>query len=86
MFEPVHGSAPKYAGKNVANPLAAILAAAMMLDHLGWTAEANVVNSAVRAAVKENQTPRDLGGSLGTRETGDWIANYVSKQGVATAG
>ena len=86
MFEPVHGSAPKYAGKNVANPLAAILAAAMMLDHLGWTAEANVMNSAVRAAVKEGHTPRDLGGSLGTRETGDWIANYVAKQGVATAG
>jgi len=85
MFEPVHGSAPKYAGKNHANPLAAILAAGMMLDHLGWRKEASVVEQAVRAAVHQGQTTKDLGGSLGTRESGDWVANYVTKQGVAKA-
>jgi 3-isopropylmalate dehydrogenase len=86
LFEPVHGSAPKYAGKNVANPLAAALAGAMMLDHLGWTEEATAIQAAVRASVRERQTTKDLGGSLGTREVGDWLANYISKQGVASAG
>ncbi len=86
MFEPVHGSAPKYAGKNVANPLAAVLAAAMMLDHLGWAPEAAAVQAAVRASVRERQSAHDLGGSLGTREVGDWLANHISKQGVASAG
>ncbi len=85
LFEPVHGSAPKYAGKNLANPLAAILAAGMMLDHLGWTDEAAAIQAAVRASVRENQTTRDLGGALGTREAGDWLANYIPRQGVARA-
>jgi 3-isopropylmalate dehydrogenase len=85
LFEPVHGSAPKYAGKNVANPLAAVLAAAMMLDHLGWAEEAASIQAAVRASVKEIHTTRDLGGSLGTREVGDWLANYIARHGVARA-
>jgi 3-isopropylmalate dehydrogenase len=85
LFEPVHGSAPKYAGKNVANPLAAVLAAAMMLDHLGWAEEAAAIRAAVRAAVHQNHTTKDLGGPLGTRESGDWLANYISKHGVARA-
>lgn len=79
MFEPVHGSAPKYAGKNVANPLAAVMSAAMMLDTIGWPDEAAVINQAVRAAVQQGKTTRDLGGSLGTREVGDWLAEYVTK-------
>jgi 3-isopropylmalate dehydrogenase len=83
MFEPVHGSAPKYAGKNISNPMAAIQTVAIMLDHLGWVAEAEAVNNAVRAAVHEGKTTRDLGGPLGTREVGDWLAEYVSKKGVA---
>jgi len=83
MFEPVHGSAPKYAGKNVANPMAAIQTVAIMLDHLGWMAEADAVDNAVRAGVHEGKTTRDLGGPLGTREVGDWLAEYVSKKGVA---
>jgi len=85
MFEPVHGSAPKYAGKNVANPMAAIMTAAMMLDYLGWEPEAAVINEAVREAVKQGQVPRDLGGPLGTRETGDWLANYIAKKGISRA-
>jgi 3-isopropylmalate dehydrogenase len=83
MFEPVHGSAPKYAGKNVSNPMAAIQTVAIMLDHLGWMAEADAINDAVRAAVHEGQTTRDLGGALGTREVGDWLANYIAKKGVS---
>jgi 3-isopropylmalate dehydrogenase len=86
LFEPVHGSAPKYAGKNVANPLAAILAGGMMLDHLGWADEAAAIKAAVQTAVRHRQTTQDLGGSLGTCEAGDWLANYISKQGVERAG
>jgi 3-isopropylmalate dehydrogenase len=85
MFEPVHGSAPSFAGKNIANPLAAILAAAMMLDHLGWVDEAATVRAAVRASVSENQTTSDLGGPLGTREAGDWVAAYITKRGLSRA-
>ena len=85
LFEPVHGSAPKYAGKNVANPVAAVLAGAMMLEHLGWDEEGAAIKAAVRTVVLENHTTKDLGGSLGTREAGDWLANYISKHGVARA-
>jgi 3-isopropylmalate dehydrogenase len=73
MFEPVHGSAPKYAGKNVANPFGAILTAGLMLEHLGHPAEAAEIERAVVRAVKENKTTQDLGGSLGTKETGDAV-------------
>lgn len=78
MFEPVHGSAPKYAGKNVANPVAAILTGGMMLDHLGLPQEAQWVEDAVRAAIAEGKTTRDLGGGLKTSEAGDWLANYIA--------
>ena len=79
MFEPVHGSAPPIAGKNVANPMGAILTAAMMLGHLGFLAEAARMESAVLAAVREKKVTADVGGSLGTRECGQWIAEQVSK-------
>lgn len=78
LFEPVHGSAPDIAGKNLANPMGAVLAAGMMCDHLGWTAEARAIESAVRAAIGDAKTTKDLGGSLGTREAGDWLANKVA--------
>jgi 3-isopropylmalate dehydrogenase len=77
MFEPVHGSAPKYAGKNVANPVGAILSAALMLEYLGLTAEANAVEASVKEAVVNGQGTAEIGGSLGTRETGDYIANQI---------
>lgn len=83
MFEPVHGSAPKFAGKNVANPIAAILSAAMMLENLGWSAESALMEEAVRTAIRRGHVTRELGGTLGTREAGDWIANYVTRKGVA---
>ncbi len=84
MFEPVHGSAPKYAGKNVANPLGAILTAGMLLDHIGMTQEATWVEDAVRASLAEGKTTKDLGGPLGTREVGDWLANFISARPVPT--
>ena len=77
MFEPVHGSAPKFAGKNVANPIGAISSAALMLETLGLRYEAAAIDSAVEAAVRENQVTQDIGGRLGTREVGDFIAAQV---------
>jgi 3-isopropylmalate dehydrogenase len=77
MFEPVHGSAPALAGKNVANPMGAILSAALMLDHLGLQPEALAVEAAVQEAVVSGQGTREIGGSLGTRETGDYIAARI---------
>ncbi len=77
MFEPVHGSAPKYAGKNVANPVGAILSAALMLETLGLDAEAKAIETAVEQAVRSGNVTKDIGGSLGTKETGDFIAERV---------
>jgi 3-isopropylmalate dehydrogenase len=79
MFEPVHGSAPSIAGKNIANPMGAILTAAMMLAHLGLNAEAQKIENAVLDAVRERKTTVDVGGALGTRECAQWIAKRVAK-------
>jgi 3-isopropylmalate dehydrogenase len=79
MFEPVHGSAPAIAGKNIANPFGAILTAAMMLAHLGMRAEADKIEAAVLQAVRQGQTTSDIGGELGTREAGDWVAKRVAR-------
>jgi 3-isopropylmalate dehydrogenase len=79
MFEPVHGSAPPIAGKNVANPFGAILTAAMMLQHLGLAAEAARFESAFLDAVRHNNTTVDVGGSMCTREVGDWAAGRLAK-------
>ena len=79
MFEPVHGSAPPLAGKNVANPMGAILSAALMLDYLGLKAEAAAVEAAVQQAVTTGQGTTEIGGSLGTRETGDVIVGAIRK-------
>ena len=77
MFEPVHGSAPKFAGKNIANPIGAISSAALMLETLGLGEEAESIVAAVLAAVTAGQGTPDIGGSLGTRETGQWVAQKV---------
>jgi len=79
MFEPVHGSAPPLAGKNVANTVGAILSAALMLDYLGLKPEALAVEAAVQEAVVSGQGTREIGGALGTRETGDVIARLIAK-------
>lgn len=77
LFEPVHGSAPYMAGKNKANPVAAILTVAMMLDFLGHRHAAEAVEAAVQTAVNENQVTGDVGGKLGTRECGDFVVNAI---------
>jgi 3-isopropylmalate dehydrogenase len=79
MFEPVHGSAPKYAGKDTANPLGAILTAQMMLEYLGQTASAAAVEAAVVAAVESGRCTADVGGKLGTSATGDAVAAAVAR-------
>ena len=73
LFEPIHGSAPKYAGKDVANPIGAILTAAMMLEFLGFAPEAESIEKAVVAAIEAGETTNDLGGSLGTKAAGQAI-------------
>jgi 3-isopropylmalate dehydrogenase len=80
MFEPVHGSAPPIAGKNIANPFGAILTAAMMLAHLGMTGEAQKIEAAVLEAVRQKKTTAEIGGTLGTREAGAWVAERVASR------
>jgi 3-isopropylmalate dehydrogenase len=77
MFEPVHGSAPPFAGKNIANPIGAIATAAMMLEHLGLANEAGRINQAILEAVRQKKTTSDIGGSLGTTEAAEWIVKAV---------
>ncbi len=80
MFEPIGGSAPKYTGKNVINPLAAICAGGMMLDYLGQKDAANVLERAVMEVTDKHI--KDLGaGRMGmsTSEVGDLVANYTQK-------
>jgi 3-isopropylmalate dehydrogenase len=73
LFEPVHGSSPPLAGKNLANPMGSILTAGMMLEHLGLNEPARAVEKAVIACVNEGKTTQDAGGKLGTREVGDAV-------------
>ena len=80
LFEPVHGSAPPLAGKNVANPIGAILSTALMLDTLGARDESKAIEAAVEAAIAEGKTTADIGGGLGTREVGDWIAARLQRR------
>ena len=77
LFEPVHGSSPPLAGKDKANPMGAILTAGLMLEHLGWADEARRIEDAVRGAVESSQTTVDVGGTLGTREVGEAIAQRL---------
>jgi 3-isopropylmalate dehydrogenase len=78
LFEPVHGSAPPLAGRNIANPMGAILSAALMLETLGWNAEASAIETAVERAVHDGRTTADIGGTLGTREVGDVIVSLIN--------
>jgi 3-isopropylmalate dehydrogenase len=77
MFEPVHGSAPKYAGKNIANPFGAILSVQMMLEHLGFREEGSLIERAVVECIEQGERPRELGGDLGTREVGDAVCRRI---------
>jgi len=85
VFEPVHGSAPKYAGQNKANPTAMILSGALMLRHLGEPATADRVEAAVQGVIAEGRTVTyDLGGRAGTREFGDAVAERLARTSAAT--
>ena len=78
MFEPVHGSAPKYAGKNKVNPMATILAAKMMMEYLGETEAAEMIQQAVIEVLKEGKVRTyDLGGKSTTQEVGEEIASKI---------
>lgn len=78
MFEPVHGSAPDIAGKGIANPVAAILSAAMMLDHLGQPAAAAAIRRAVETALAGGARTADLGGRLSTQQMGDAVLGALA--------
>ncbi len=86
-FEPVHGSAPDIAGKEIANPVAAIRAAAMLLEHLGEAAAAWAVQTAVSTvlAAEQVRTP-DLGGTASTRDVTEAIAEAIPQPRYAGAG
>ncbi len=73
LFEPIHGSAPKYAGKDTANPIGAILTAAMMLEYLGFADAAKDIERAVTETIHAGETTQDLGGSLGTKAAGEAV-------------
>jgi 3-isopropylmalate dehydrogenase len=77
MFEPVHGSAPDIAGEGIANPAAAVLSAAMLLDFLDYEAEADRVRSAVESVLESGPRTPDLGGEATTREVGDAILEAI---------
>jgi 3-isopropylmalate dehydrogenase len=78
MFEPIHGSAPKYKGKNVANPIATIWAGAMMLEEIGEERAAQVIVKAIESVLKEGKIKtKDLGGSATTSEVGDAIVKKL---------
>jgi isocitrate dehydrogenase (NAD+) len=79
IFEAVHGSAPDIAGKGLANPSAQMLAAALMLDHLGEVGWGDRIRAAIEAVIVEDRIrTRDLGGSASTREFGDAVARRIA--------
>lgn len=78
LFEPVHGSAPKYSGQGVANPLAAVLTSQLMFEFLEYDDAAAAIEDAVRRSIVEGQVTRDLGGSLRTEEVGIAVAERIS--------
>lgn len=78
LAEPVHGSAPDIAGKNLANPVGMILSTALLFRHLGWEPEAAAVEEAVAAALLGGARTRDLGGNLGTAEMGRAIRDRLT--------
>lgn len=81
VFEPIHGSWPQAAGKNIANPVAQILSVAMLLEHFGLTAEGKLVRDAVDASLEANVRTPDIqvegAPTYGTAEVGAWIADYI---------
>jgi tartrate dehydrogenase/decarboxylase/D-malate dehydrogenase len=81
MFEPVHGSAPDIAGQGIANPIAAILSAAMMCDHLGLGSAAERIRRAVERSLAAGHKTRDLGGTLSTQAMGSAVLAALESSG-----
>lgn len=81
MFEPIHGSYPQATGKNIANPIASILSAAMLLEHFGLKEEAQTIQSAVEFALEKNVVTTDLHqeSTYGTIQVGDFIAHCIAE-------
>jgi 3-isopropylmalate dehydrogenase len=84
LFEPVHGSWPQAAGQNLANPLAQILSAAMLLEHFGLEREGALIREAVNASLDANVRTPEIqvkgGQKYGTKEVGQWIVDYINRQ------
>jgi methanogen homoisocitrate dehydrogenase len=80
LFEPVHGSAPKHAGKDTANPVAAIRSGAMLLEYLGDRENAAGIEEAVGRVIDSGVKTRDLGGTAGTREMGEAVAAVLARR------
>ncbi|MCG2863208.1 MAG: NADP-dependent isocitrate dehydrogenase [Vulcanisaeta sp.] len=84
MFEPVHGTAPKYAGKNVANPTGMIRAGELMLRFMGWREAADLIDKAIIEAIKQKKVTQDLARymgvqPLGTKEFGDALIEIIDQ-------
>lgn len=77
LAEPVHGSAPDIAGRDLANPVGMLLSTALLFRHLGWEPEATALEAAVSRAVGAGAASRDLGGTLGTRAMGEAILTQL---------
>jgi len=78
LFEPIHGSAPKYAGQNVANPVATVMAVAMMFDHLGYTEVSQEMETTVARLIQENVIQSLSAGVQSTTEIGDLLASALA--------
>ena len=78
LFEPVHGSAPPLAGKDLANPFASFLTVGMMLTYLGYPDEEPRIEAAVKRAIEERRCTRDVGGELGTRAAADAVLGWLA--------
>jgi len=80
LFEPVHGSAPDIAGKNIANPIAAVRSAAMMLTYCGDDTGAMMIEKAIQQTLLDGIKTADLGGTAGTREFGEAVAKEIGRR------
>ena len=83
VFEPIHGSWPQAKGKNIANPLAQVLSAAMLFEFFGLEEEGKIIRKAVDASLDSNvRTPEiqvEGGNTYGTKEVGEWLVDYIAK-------
>jgi 3-isopropylmalate dehydrogenase len=83
VFEPIHGSWPQAAGKNIANPLAQILSVAMLFEYFNLAEEGKLIRQAVDASLDANVRTPEIqvpgGATYGTKEVGEWIVNFINQ-------